>query len=151
MLTEFCPLLTIPSWHWWRNSFTVICKHLHIFDIFSTTYLPCLVNVVKERPPERSHMNQLRKALHQPLQSSTKKKHNLPWLYVSILYKILVCSINKKGLACRIRPKSDNCTEVTMLTWLRFFFINFNMHFRGYRDFRKLIILAFVKQVLNNI
>ena len=54
-LTEFCPLLTIPSWHWWRNSFNVICKDLHIIEIFSTTYLPCLVKVVKER----SHIRRL--------------------------------------------------------------------------------------------
>ena len=38
------------AWHWWRNSF-FIRENLVTFDNSSSTYLPRLVNVVKERPP----------------------------------------------------------------------------------------------------
>ena len=48
-VTKFCQLFTIPAWHWWIISFTSIC----IVDT-SITYLPRLVNVVKERPFTRS-------------------------------------------------------------------------------------------------
>ena len=34
------------------NSLTVLSENLHIVDISSTTHLPRLVNVVKERPPK---------------------------------------------------------------------------------------------------
>ena len=39
-----------PCWHWWRNCITDISENLHTVDISSATYLPRLVNVVKERP-----------------------------------------------------------------------------------------------------
>ena len=42
--------LPTHGWHWRRNSFTIIWENLHTNNISSTTYLPCLVNVVKERP-----------------------------------------------------------------------------------------------------
>ena len=52
---QFFPLLTtylsLDNWHSCRNSFIVIRENLRIFDIASTTSdLPRLVNVVKERP-----------------------------------------------------------------------------------------------------
>ena len=53
-LTKFWPIidhLPTPGWQWWRNSFSFIWENLHTVDISSTTYLPCLVNVIKERPP----------------------------------------------------------------------------------------------------
>ena len=43
--------LPTPGWHWWRNSFYVIRENLHTVAISSTTNLPRLVNIVKERPP----------------------------------------------------------------------------------------------------
>jgi hypothetical protein len=43
--------LPTPCWHCWRNSFAfVIRENTHTVDISSTPYLPCLVNVVCERP-----------------------------------------------------------------------------------------------------
>ena len=56
-LTKFCTFLTTmttyrltPRWNFWRSSFTVIKENLHIVDISRTTYLPCFVNIVCERP-----------------------------------------------------------------------------------------------------
>ena len=46
--------LPTSGWHWWSNSFNVIRENLHTIDISSTTYLPRLVNVVKERPTKES-------------------------------------------------------------------------------------------------
>ena len=45
----FNHLLT-PDWRLWRNLLWYIHENLHIFDISSATYLPCLVNVVCKRP-----------------------------------------------------------------------------------------------------
>ena len=44
-----------PSWYWGINFFIVIRKNLHYVDISSITYLPLLVNVVKERPLADPH------------------------------------------------------------------------------------------------
>ena len=47
----------LDFFHFWQptwltlNSFIIIRWYLHIVEISSTTYLPCLVNVVCERPP----------------------------------------------------------------------------------------------------
>ena len=43
--------LPTPSWH---LSFNVIRENLHTINISSTTYLPCLVNIVKEWPLTKS-------------------------------------------------------------------------------------------------
>ena len=54
MVTKFCPLL--PRWHWLGNSFTCMymgksaCSYLILPVPPNTTYLPCLVNLVKKRP-----------------------------------------------------------------------------------------------------
>ena len=39
-----------PSWHKWTNSITHVRENMYTIGIFSATYLPYLVNVVKERP-----------------------------------------------------------------------------------------------------
>ena len=51
-LTKLCPLLTtyLIRWHCERISLLVLGKKRHSFDIYSTTYLPPLVNVVCECP-----------------------------------------------------------------------------------------------------
>ena len=58
MLTRFCPLsTTYPSTHPLVDIcegiplLLLIRENIHTIDITNTTYLPCLINVVCERPP----------------------------------------------------------------------------------------------------
>ena len=42
--------LPTPGWHFWCHPLTVIWENVHTDDIFRTTYLPYLVNIVCEWP-----------------------------------------------------------------------------------------------------
>ena len=53
------PMSYTPCWHLGQNYFTVIGEYLHTVGISYTTYLPCLVNAVCERPQTKKIQSSL--------------------------------------------------------------------------------------------